>query len=250
MLQRHPRLALAALLFGLLSALASAVFFWSQYHLDAAERAMERYAFEEASHHLDLCLKVRPRSATVHLLAAQAARRRDAYEEAERDLVQSIQVGGMTPAAALERMLLSAQQGELEDVESSLRGRIDAKDPDAVLVLEALAKGYANRFWDSQSLECLNLLLARRPRHPQALLMRARAWEKRALRGETERAQDALRDYETAVEVSPCFEAELGLAGMRLRTASQRAAGPSGSSAWARSLLLQSPRDRQSTAAA
>jgi hypothetical protein len=42
-------------------------------------------------------------------------------------------------------------------------------------------------------------------------------WEDRVLRGEAERNQDALRDYEKAVEVSPTFEARLGLAGALYR---------------------------------
>jgi tetratricopeptide (TPR) repeat protein len=210
--RRHPRWALLVLLFSLLSVGTATGYFWSQYHLNAAQRALEGYSFEEAQYHLGLCLKVRFRSAGIHLLAAQTARRRDAYEEAERHLSDSIQLGGMTPAAALERELLSAQQGELDGVESSLRRCINAGGPNAVLALEALAKGYANRFWESESLECLNLLLQRQPRHPQALLMRARAWEKRA-QDQMERGQLALRDYENAVELNPSFECQLGLAG-------------------------------------
>jgi tetratricopeptide (TPR) repeat protein len=212
LMRRHPRLALLALLFALLSVATATAYFWSQYHLSAAQRALEGHSFAEAQHHLDLCLKVRFRSAGIHLLAAQTARRRDAYEEAERRLSESIQLGGMAPAVALERALLSAQQGELGGVESSLRRRINANDPNAVLALEALAKGYANRFWESEALECLNLLLQRQPRHPQALLMRARAWEKRG-QGQMEREQLALRDYEKAVELNPSFECQLGLAG-------------------------------------
>src|SRR5262249_39674781 len=89
--------------------------------------------------------------------------------------------------------------------------------PEAVLVLEALAKGYANRYRHGQVLVCLNILLDREPRHPQALLMRARAWEDRAAHGEKERNHDALRDFERAVELSPTFEARLGVAGALYR---------------------------------
>jgi tetratricopeptide (TPR) repeat protein len=213
---RHPLWSLLLLLLVVGAGIAS-VFLWSQYQLQAAERALEHYAFDEAQHHLDLCLKVRWRNPAVQLLAAQTARRRDAYEEAEKHLAESIRLGGMTPEIALERMMLSAQQGEFEREETSLRARTDTDDPDAVLVLEALAKGYANRFWEQNALVCLNILLGREPKHPYAMLMRAQAWENRARKGEMEREQDALRDYEKAVELDPSFEAQLGLAGSLYR---------------------------------
>ena len=216
-LRRHPRLTLSALLLAVTAAGTAALFLWAQYHLDAAQRALERYAFDEAQHHLDLCLKVHSRSAAVHLLAAQTARRRDAYEESERHLADCIRLGGMTPATELERKLLAAQQGDLEGVITPLRARTDTDHPEAVLVLEALAKGYANRFWESNALVCLNILLERQPQHPQALLLRARAWENRARKGEKEREQDALHDYEKSVELLPSFEAQLGLAGALYR---------------------------------
>jgi tetratricopeptide (TPR) repeat protein len=216
-LRRHPRLVLLALALGIVGAGVGAGFLWRQYHLSAAGRALERYAFDEAGHHLEQCLQVPWDRAAVHLLAAQAARRRDAYDEAEQHLAACVRLGGMTEAVARERLLLIAQQGDLDGVEGLLQARTGADDPEAVLVLEALAKGYASRFWQAHALTYLNLLLQRQPRHPQALLMRARVWENRALRGETERDADALRDYQQAVEQLPSFEAQLGLAGVLYR---------------------------------
>jgi tetratricopeptide (TPR) repeat protein len=103
-------------------------------------------------------------------------------------------------------------------VEGRLRKRAeDESDPEGVLILEALAKGYVNCLWRQRALVCLNILLGRQPRHPQALLMRARLWEDRASKGEVERENDALRDYEAAVDLSPTFEARLGLAGTLYR---------------------------------
>jgi tetratricopeptide (TPR) repeat protein len=205
------------LLLVVLASAAPALFLWTQYHKDAAQQALDRYAFAEAQHHLDLCLKVRPDNAELHLLAAQTARRRDDYEEAERHLNECKRLSGVTSAVTLEQKLLTAQQGELDGIETSLRARTAPDDPDAMMVLEALAKGYANRFWESNNLVCLNILLERQPNHPLALLMRARAWENRARKGEVERERDALRDYENAVELDPSFDAQLGLAGTLYR---------------------------------
>lgn len=210
--RRRHWFALLAVIFALAGVGTGSVYLWAQYQLSAAEKDLQRFALDEAQHHLELCLKVRSGSAAVHLLAARTARRRDAYEEAERHLKESIRLGGLTEAASLERLLLAAQQGELEDVETTLRGRTAPDDPEAATVLEALAKGYANRFWLNNSLVCLNILLQRQPRHPGALLMRARMWEDRVRHGERERDPDALRDYREAVERNPCFAARLGLA--------------------------------------
>jgi tetratricopeptide (TPR) repeat protein len=217
MLRRHPRLVILALAFGVLGAGTAAVLLWSQYHFRAAKRALEGYAFDDAQRHLDLCLKVRPGSTAVRLLAAQTARRRDAYSEAEQHLAACQQLEGMTAAVALERLLLTAQQGDLDGVEGLLKARTGADDADAVLVLEALAKGYSNCYWNVQALVCLNILLERQPQHPQALLMRARLWEDRARNGEAERDNDALRDYGKALELNPTFAARMGLAGALYR---------------------------------
>jgi tetratricopeptide (TPR) repeat protein len=214
LLRRRPRAGGVALALLALGVAGAGAYLWSEYHLRAAERALGRYALDEAQHHLDLCLKVRFGSAPVHLLAARTARRRDGCDEAERHLAACERLGGVAEAARLERVLLTAQEGDLDDMEGLLRARTEADTPEAVLVLEALAKGYANRFWHAEALACLDVLLRREPGHPQAWLLRARARE--ALGGE-EHDAGALHDYEKAVELSPSDEARVGLAGALYR---------------------------------
>jgi tetratricopeptide (TPR) repeat protein len=209
---RRPLLTLPALVLVLSGAAVAAVLLWAHSHLGAARRALDRYAFDEAQHHAELYLRVHPGDAAAHLLAARAARRHDAYAEAERHLKASVEVGGVTPATALERLLLTAQQGDLDGLEALLRAHTGADDPEAVPVLEAMAKGYLNRYWRENALVALNMLLEREPRHPQAWLLRAQVWEERVRHGETARDPEALHDYEKALEVSPSFEARLGLA--------------------------------------
>src|SRR5205823_3427042 len=160
---------------------------------------LDRHALDAAQRHLDLCLRVRPRSAAAHLLAARTARRRDDGDRAERHLQACLELGGMTEAVRLERLLLTAQQGDLKDGEGLLHGRTGADDPQAVLVLEALARAYVNRCLQLEALVALNLLLERAPQHPQALLMRARVWEALARNGRTEREPNTLADYEKAL---------------------------------------------------
>jgi tetratricopeptide (TPR) repeat protein len=216
-LLRHPRLAALTLVLGALATGAGSAVLWAQYHLRVARQALERYAFDEAQHHLDLCLQVRFGSAAVRRLAAQTARRRDACDEAERHLAACVQLEGMTPETAREQLLLTAQQGDLDDMAGLLRPKTGADDPETVLVLEALAKGYLNRAAPLDAVECLNRLLECQPRHPQAWLLRARAWEGLDRNGKAEHEPDALRDYEKAVELAPSFEARRGLAGSLYR---------------------------------
>ncbi len=215
--QRKARLVVPVVALLVLLAGAGAAYLWSGHHLDAARRALERYDLDEAARHLDLCLGVRFRSPGVHLLAAQTARRRQDYDRAELHLAACVRLDGMSEAAGLERLLLTAEQGDLNDVERLLKGRTQPDDPQALLVLEALARGYVNRFLLVDAALCLNLLLEREPDHPQALLMRARVWESVARNGRVEREPLALRDYEKAVALQPSFEARLGLAGTLYR---------------------------------
>jgi tetratricopeptide (TPR) repeat protein len=215
--RRHPWLAVLALVPVLVGTGVAGAFLWAQYHLRAAEAALERSDLDEAQHHLDRCLQVRFRSAAVHLLAARTARRREDYPRAEQHLAACLDLEGMTEATALERLLLTAQQGDLNDVEGLLRPRTGANDPQAVLVLEALALAYVGRCLQVDALVSLNLLLQRQPDQPQALLMRARVWENLASNGRTEREPNALADYEKALALKPSFAARLGLAGTLYR---------------------------------
>lgn len=212
-LRRHPFLTWLVLALSVLGLGVAGAYLWARYHLDAARLALDRYDFEEAQHHLSLCLAVPFRDCTVYLLAAQTARRRNCYHEAEKYLAKCKPQQAMTKALALERLLLTAQQGDLDGIEGVLQARTGGDDPGAVLVLEALSKGYVQRYWRAEALTYLNELLRRQPGHPQALLLRARLWEELASKGETEREVDALRDYEKAIEGAASFEARLGRAG-------------------------------------
>lgn len=217
LLRRHPALTGLALVLAVLGSGVAGLYLWKQYHLQAARQALDRYAFDEAQHHLDRCLAVPFRDDAVYLLAARTARRRDSYQEAANYLAACQQRQGMTKAVVLERLLLAAQQGELGEVEASLRGQMGDDDPDSVLVLEALAKGYEVRCWRAEALECLNKLLRLQPENPQALLLRARLREEMNPNGEPEHETEALRDYEKAIETTPSFEARLGRAGALYR---------------------------------
>ncbi|HEY7330067.1 MAG TPA: tetratricopeptide repeat protein [Gemmataceae bacterium] len=207
-LQKHPRITTSVLALAVFASGAVGLHLWKEYHLRAARQALDSYAFEEAQRHLNQCLAIPFRNDAVYLLAAQTARRRDSYQESSEYLAACQQEQGITKAVALERLLLAAQQGELDGVEGPLRDHLGDEDPESVLILEALAKGYYLRCWRTEALECLNKLLHLQPGHPQALLLRARLKEEM----NPDSGADVLGDYEKVLEVTSSFEARLGRA--------------------------------------
>jgi tetratricopeptide (TPR) repeat protein len=209
--RRHPYLAGLALV--LLTVAPLAAYQWGRHQLGAARQALQRRAFDEADRHLARCLKLPFFRADAHLLAAQAARRRDAYTEAEKHLAACEKAGGRTRGVTLEWLLLDVQQGELDGVDRGLRARAAGDEEDAVLILEALARGYASRFWRTEAVECLNELLRLQPDHVEALLLRARLGEELVRAGRPLPDYDPASDYQHAIALSPTFAARLGLAG-------------------------------------
>lgn len=218
-LRMHPCISGLVLVLAVIGSVAAGHRLWTQYHLDAARLALDRYAFDEAQRHLNLCLALPFRDDSIYLLAARTARRRDSYQEAERYLAACKPRQATTKALSLERLLVTAQQGELDGIEGALHARTVSDDPEALLVLEALSKGYVQRFWRTEALACVNELLHRQPGHPQALLLRARLKEEMNAQAKADHEYEAeiLRDYEKAIEASPSFDARLGRAGALFR---------------------------------
>ena len=113
----------------------------------------------------------------------------------------------MTPASALERALLQAQRGQLDDVETDLHDRLRHDAPESGLVREALAQGYlAAQRWTAAE-QCADDILRRRPDHPFALVWRGQAREGKHADGQ------ALADYRQALDLRP------GADNVRLRLA-------------------------------
>jgi tetratricopeptide (TPR) repeat protein len=188
------------------------------YHFRAAERANARWDFDEARSHLAVCLEVWPESAPTRLLAARTARRANRLDEAERHLVRLQAAHGSSDQTAREWALLSAERGELDRVEDYLKSTVAPDDPDAPLVLEALARGYLLTDRLGSLLECTQLWLQVRPGDTHALFFRGLAWERLGHAGE------AIPAYREAVAADPDnAEAQLHL-GELLLTGTQGAA--------------------------
>ncbi len=212
-LRRLPRAALALLLVGLILGGAG---LWhslrTRREWRQIEDALQRRELEAAAALLERRLERRPADAAAWLLAARTARRLGRYGEAERYLNRCQQVGGVTDATRLEWDLFRVQQGDLADIHTRLRKTVHPDDPDAPLVLEALARGYLACGRLRDVLEACDLWLSLQPDHARPWLWRGGVFE------QLENFHQALADYGNALEVAPDDrEVRLALAGLLVR---------------------------------
>jgi tetratricopeptide (TPR) repeat protein len=149
---------------------------WAAYHFRAARRDLARYHPAEAGDHLAKCLRVWPDDPDVLFLAAQAARRSGLFDMAEDFLNRAQELRGRDDQAVLERALLTAERGDVDDVLKFCKARAEANDAESPLVLEALARGslraYPYRLNDADW--ALGVWLGRDPDNPMALMLRGR----------------------------------------------------------------------------
>jgi tetratricopeptide (TPR) repeat protein len=207
---------------------------WALYHFRAAESALARYDFDGALREFESCLSVWPHRVSTRLQAARAARRAERYDLAEKYLAQC-EKGGVTSETALERAMLRAQQGDLAATELPLQGPIANGHPDAVLFIEALARGYLVMERHQQAIHALEDLIKHDPEHPWAYFWRG------TLDETIERPAQALANFRRAVELAPWQSAfRLRLAQALLQAGQTAKAGPQ-----VEELLRQRPNDPQ-----
>ncbi len=198
----------------------------------AAEQALREGDFADALNHLEQALYIGQDSASLHLQAARAARRAEQYERAEEHLALCEKKGDRLETA-LERLMLRAQQGDLADTELPLQRQINDTNPDSVLLLEALARGYLKAMRMGKAHETLTRLIELDPDHPWAHFWRGGLYET------LHRTSEALPDFRRAVELAPRQgEFRLRLALAQLDAGQTAKAGPHFDD-----LLQQMPRD-------
>jgi tetratricopeptide (TPR) repeat protein len=230
----------------------------SEAHWRAAQEAVKRHDFARADRHLTQYLKAKPGRAEAHLLAAQVARRAvqphfggededlqvswsgqaafaaDSYKKAERHLNEYQRLGGVPELVQLERLLANAQNGDLRGIEGQLWGWVENGHPEAVLILEALAKGYLVTYRLVAAEKCLDRLLELEE-SPQALCLRG--W----LAFRTLKYERACELFRKALQLDPDYEgAEYQLAAiLRIASKPQEALGHY------QNLRHQRPEDRE-----
>lgn len=209
-------MACAVLGFLVVSGLVASPWVWHWYRANrewrGAASSLARYDLATAATHLNSYVDLRPEDARGWFLAAQTARRLERYDEAERCLERCQQLGGVTEATSMEWDLLRVQQGEIGDIDVRLRGSIQPDHPDALLVLEALARGYVRARRLPDALQACDLWLAHQPENPRPWLWRGNIHEQLNF------LDKALSDYAQAVQNAPeDQEARLALGGLLLR---------------------------------
>jgi tetratricopeptide (TPR) repeat protein len=201
---RHPRRFAIVLALYLLAGLALA-FCGSRlmgiYHFRAGRSALQRYHSQEAFDHLQASLRVWPDDPTTLFLAARAARRLGAFEQAEQFLNESkSRAGTRNPLAddlALERVLLSTERGEVEQVRTLCLGLMKQNEPAAPLILEAMAHGYMRALRLGEAEYWLHQWMEREPDNPLAFFFLG------LVQDDSNRFLDAIGSYKRVLEVDP-----------------------------------------------
>jgi predicted Zn-dependent protease len=161
------------------------------------QNALKRRDLDGASAALARYIQLRPDEPEAWFLSAQIARRRGEFEDAASRLEHCQQLGGVTPRTRLEWDLLRVQQGDLREIDVKLRETIGPDHPDAILVLEALAKGYVKVERLVDAAQACDLWISRQPEHPWPWVCRGRIHER------TGKPDQAAADYRQALTNAP-----------------------------------------------
>jgi tetratricopeptide (TPR) repeat protein len=177
--------------------------------LRAGRDALERRDFLAAKELLEASAKVW-NCGEAHRLAARAARYLEAYDEAEEHLKAAQNLDGKSAAIDLERTLMLAQRGAVDDsVDQYLQGCIAQRHPDSPVILEALAEGYFKLFRIPQSALCLQLWISQQPKSAEPLIRRGQLFSR------LHHFEKAETDYRQALLLEPdSLLAGLHLAGL------------------------------------
>jgi tetratricopeptide (TPR) repeat protein len=196
--RRRPKTTILLLTFVLLTGTGVGLYVYCLRQWEAAQVAVKKGRLEEAQRHLDLCLRVWPRSVPVHLLAARVARFRGDFEGAEAHLNQCLKLQkGATEATQLEFLLMRVQTGEVDEVAPVLMNCVENNHPETPLILETITTAYIHNLRFGPALVYLDRWVKAEPNSTQPLYWRG--WVLDRLH---DRA-GARKDYQQALELDP-----------------------------------------------
>jgi len=145
------------------------VYYWYHVPLWQARRALDLDLLPEAAAAMASYLQRMPNDAAAYLLACRIERLRGNPVAAEKHLEDYKRLAGSTDRSQLEWLLLRAMAGELAEVEPGLLYALNRKEPQSILILEALifshlkeyhfaiARHYAEK-WLEQEPDCVRAL--------------------------------------------------------------------------------------------
>lgn len=230
-------------------------YFRAGHQFRAAEAALGRRDFTQASLHLEESLRLWPDDLLVRLTAARTARRQGDFARAIEHLQAFERARGSRAALVLEQQLLRVQSGDPTGAGALLAEYGNQPDsPEAGLVLEALIEGSLKAVQTAARLEgstygqlqlldvtearrLVDLWLAHRPAasdQVQGLVWRG------LIHYHSKDFPQALADFRRALELAPDhLQARLFLAGFLMKESPQEAV------AELRTLLARYPNDTQ-----
>src|SRR5262249_37726772 len=149
------------------------IYFLTEHHLRQAHHHLDQQHFPQAWAQLKKAETFRPRSPKIHLLLARTARRMHKFADADAELrkIRELRGGRDTEEEQLERLMLRAQTGEVEEVFPSLVGYVKEKKPQESLVVEALADGFVAQRLLVPAEEYVDRWVKLNPNNVEALLL-------------------------------------------------------------------------------
>jgi tetratricopeptide (TPR) repeat protein len=175
-------------------------YLWAGHHYRQAEHDLAKRDFAAAHAHLQSYLKVHSHDATTHFLAARTARRGGMFDDARRHLEDCEHLHWPRDSIALERMLITVQQGEVAAHEEYLLSCLDSEHEEVPLILEALIEGYFRSFKVEMAAFCVQKFLERQPDNPQGYFWSGQVHDTMEL------IPDAVLDYGKAIDLDPDFD--------------------------------------------
>jgi tetratricopeptide (TPR) repeat protein len=173
---------------------------WAWHHYHLAEEALGRYRLAEAQAHLNQALRVWSADYRTHLLAGQTARRLGQFDEAEKHLDYCQKLRGLVTEVRLERALLRAQRGGMDEMTAYLKPLVEQGDPATPLILEAMAQGYMHAYRHTDAAAVLAEWLGRSPDDVEANYLEG------YVREQIGPASMAVKHYQHVVELDPEHE--------------------------------------------
>ena len=164
-----------------LTMLLAVVFVWRSgdvaRQIAKSTDALAARDFAEARDLLQSLAKAAPEEAAVHFLLSRAERHLDNFSAARNHLARARKLGFPSQRIEREEMLISAQAGHLERVETHLSRLLDEPGDDLPDICEAFVTGYFRHLKFDSAERLLELWQKTHPADTQPFLLRASMWE-------------------------------------------------------------------------